>query len=174
MNIFKVFTDGSVSNNGRDNAKGGIGVFFNDNNPDNLSLELHIPNITNNICELEACIRAINIIINKKEFIDNKNKNKIIIYTDSKYVINSIIIWFKDWEKNNWKNSKNEPVKNLNFIKKLRDYYLKYDIEFIFIKAHKKKPNNDIESIEYKEWYGNKMADKLAVDSHSIVNNTEN
>ena len=169
MEEFKVFTDGSVSNNGRNNCKGGIGIYFSDNNLDNVKCKLNIPKITNNICELLAGKEAINIIINKKKFlenIENKIKNKIIIYTDSCYLINCITLWYRTWQKNNWKNSKKEPVKNIEIIHKLREYYLKYDIDFRFVKAHQKKPKDE-NSIEYYEWYGNYMADKLAFESHN-------
>ena len=167
-----VYTDGSVSNNGKLNPKGGIGIFFSDNNPNNLGLQLNIDNITNNICELEACRRAITIIINTKNF--NILTDKILICTDSIYLINSISLWAKNWEKNNWKNSKNETIKNLNLIKEIRKYYLKYDIAFKYIKAHQKKPNikdindiNDINYHNYKDWYGNNQADLLARNSYS-------
>lgn len=162
INEWTVYTDGSTNNNGRENAVGGIGIFFKTESQDNLSLKLNLDTVTNNICELEACVRAINIITLKKKF--NK-KDKIIIGTDSKYVINSIVQWFPSWEKNNWKNSKNEPVKNLNIIKKLRNYYLKYNIVFKYIKAHQRKPS-DIESEEYQDWFGNNQADLLAKNSY--------
>ena len=94
MKEWVVYTDGATSNNG--NASGGIGIFFNDNNPDNLGLRLNLKPITNNICELEACRKAIIIITSKKEF---DLEDNIIIGTDSKYVINSISLWCSNWEK---------------------------------------------------------------------------
>ena len=168
MEEFKVFTDGSVSNNGKENCKGGIGIYFDIDNPDNVSKELSIPRITNNICELLACKEAIEIIINKNKFSENIKKkihNKIIIYTDSCYMINCITLWYKIGKKI-IENSKQEPVKNIKIIHKLREYYVKYDIEFRFIKAHQKKPKQE-DSVEYYEWFGNHMADKLAFNSHS-------
>ena len=162
MKEWIVYTDGSVSNNGKKNSKGGIGIFFDDKNPDNLGKQLHIENITNNICELEACRTAINIITNKKSF---TNQDTIIISTDSNYLINSIVKWANTWEKNNWKNTKNEIIKNLDLIQNIRKYYLKYNIIFKYIRAHQKKPH--IEEIElYKDWYGNNQADLLARNSY--------
>jgi ribonuclease HI len=35
-----IFTDGSCINNGKKNSKGGIGVFFGDNDTKNVSQEL--------------------------------------------------------------------------------------------------------------------------------------
>ena len=158
MKEWVVYTDGATSNNGKKNASGGIGIFFNDNNPDNLGLRLNLKPITNNICELEACRKAIIIITSKKEF---DLEDNIIIGTDSKYVINSISLWCSNWEKNNWKNTKKETIKNLNIIKNLRGLYLKYNIIFKYIKAHQKQPEKD-DLENYRDWYGNYMADKLS------------
>ena len=59
-----VFTDGSAINNGSKNAKGGVGVFFADNDPRNISKSIVNSNgngnsknkVTNNICELIGVI----------------------------------------------------------------------------------------------------------------------
>ena len=115
---WKVFTDGSTINNGKRNAKGGIGIFFDDDSPDNLGEEFNINGKTsNNICELEAVRRAINIIIKKKEF---KSDDKILICSDSTYVIDCITKWSNTWEKNGWmrrnKGGKKVPVKNVELI----------------------------------------------------------
>ena len=162
---WKVFTDGSTINNGKRNAKGGIGIFFDDDSPDNLGEEFNINGKTsNNICELEAVRRAINIIIKKKEF---KSNNKILICSDSTYVIDCITKWSNTWEKNGWmrrnKGGKKVPVKNVELIKEIKKLYYQYTIQFKHIKAHRNlNPEIKKSSLEYKEWYGNKMADELA------------
>ena len=162
---WKVFTDGSTINNGKRNAKGGIGIFFDDDSPDNLGEEFNINGKTsNNICELEAVRRAINIIIKKKEF---KSDDKILICSDSTYVIDCITKWSNTWEKNGWmrrnKGGKKVPVKNVELIKEIKKLYYQYTIQFKHIKAHRNlNPEIKKSSLEYKEWYGNKMADELA------------
>jgi len=40
MDEIVVFTDGSCSNNGKDNAKAGIGIYFSENDPRNISQRL--------------------------------------------------------------------------------------------------------------------------------------
>ena len=92
QNILKVYTDGSSFNNGAKDIskrKGGIGVFFKDNDPRNLSLKLTkeiYKKTSNNVCELLACCYAIEIIL-ASQLIGSKI---IYIHTDSNYVINSI------------------------------------------------------------------------------------
>ena len=95
-------------------------------------------------------------------------KRDIIICTDSMYIINSITEWAKNWEKNNWKKADNKPIQNDILIKKL--YYLSKNLKvgYKHVKAHTSPPDED--SDEYFEWYGNYMADKLAVQG-SLKNN---
>lgn len=161
MNKIIIFTDGAVPNNQfQGNRKGGIGVFFGNNDIRNLSFnisETKDNKVTNQVCELLACISALETIITTQSI----GKNEIIIYTDSMYIINSITSWAKNWKKNDWKRLDNKPIQNLELIKKL--YYLAKNLKvgFKHVKAHMSPPDED--SNEYFEWYGNYMADKLAV-----------
>ena len=100
---FKVFTDGSSMNNGYKNCYGGIGVFFEDNSPYNISEKMTFKDdgkVSNNVCELTACLRAILTIKDFKDF--NNLEDCIIVYTDSKYLIDSITKWSDAWQKNGW------------------------------------------------------------------------
>ena len=58
-----IFTDGAVPNNQKiGNRKGGMGVFFGENDPRNISYsikESSILKVTNQVCELLACIKGI-------------------------------------------------------------------------------------------------------------------
>ena len=162
---WKVFTDGSAINNGKKNARGGIGIFFSDDNTNNIGEEFSIEGKTsNNICELEAVRRAIEIISEDKEF---KDTDLILVCSDSSYVIDCITKWSNTWEKNGWKrknkSGKMEKVKNLDLIKSIKSMYYKYNIQFKHIKAHRVLGSEvSKDSLEYTEWYGNKMADEYA------------
>lgn len=158
MNKLQIFTDGSCFKNNRKNVKrtGGIGIFFGQNDPRNVSQKLDYHTITNNTAELIACIKAINIGV-------KTNKN-IIIYSDSNYVINSITKWANKWSKNNWNKSDGSPIKNKELIQELHSLYKKYNIEMKHVRAHKKAPKKDSE--KYYFWYGNNQADLLAVNGN--------
>lgn len=168
MNNIMIFTDGSVPNNQtKGNKKGGIGVFFGDNDYRNISESINESStlkVTNQVCELLACIKGIEKIISTQKI----GKNNIIIKTDSMYIVNTINDWAKKWEKNNWRKSDNKPIQNNVLVKHL--YYLSsnLNIKFEHVKAHNKPPNQ--ESLEYFNWYGNYMADKLAVLASSKIN----
>ena len=160
-----VYTDGSAINNGKKNCYGGIGVFFGDNDLRNVSERLPDGKASNNVAELTACLRAIEIIIN-----DDYDNSKIIICTDSEYMINCITVWCHSWQKNNWQRNvkgKNKPIKNLEIIKNIKSYVDKYKIIFKHIRSHKTQPK-DTSSLEYRDWYGNDMADNLAKQGAEI------
>ena len=74
-----VYTDGACSNNGRSNAKAGLGIYFGENDPRNSS-ERIIGKQTNNTAELTAILRAAAIL--QREIMAGYT---IHIYTDSDY-----------------------------------------------------------------------------------------
>ena len=162
-NVITIFTDGSSLNNGQKNKyqSGGIGIYIEDTK-ECISEKL-IGKITNNIAELKACIKGIQVIMNR----ENYNNEVIKIYSDSEYVINSITKWSSTWIKNDWKKYDKKrkgkyDIKNKDLIIELFNLYNKYPIHFIHTKAHTIKPT-DTNTKEYNIWYGNYMADKLAV-----------
>ena len=164
-----VFTDGSTFNNGKKKMKqyGGIGVFFADDDPRNISKILEGDKITNNVAELTACQQAIESIIETPGY---NVMDVIIIYTDSEYMINSITKWVNGWIKNEWKTKNKKPVQNKNLILKIYNLYKKHNIFFRHVKAHQPMPNNKY-SDKYKIWYGNHMADKFATDASQLSMN---
>ena len=150
LDMIKVFTDGSSFCNGAKNKnlrKGGIGVFFGDNDERNVSEPFKIGEITNQRTELYACIKTLQIL-------DNCDQ-QIQINTDSEYTINCITKWYKGWERNNWKNAKKQPVKNQDLIKQLYNFYKKNKVTFNHVRGH-------------KGIYGNEMADHLAVEGSKM------
>ena len=162
-NVITIFTDGSSLNNGQKNKyqSGGIGIYIEDTKE--CISEKIIGKITNNIAELKACIKGIQVIMNR----ENYNNEVIKIYSDSEYVINSITKWSSTWIKNDWKKYDKKrkgkyDIKNKDLIIELFNLYNKYPIHFIHTKAHTIKPI-DTNTKEYNIWYGNYMADKLAV-----------
>jgi len=87
--------------------------------------------------ELSAVINALDYIIKKPiQF------NKIIIYTDSQYVAG--IMKRKDkLTKNNFITKKGNNIQNEDLVKKIIAYIESYNIEFIKVKAHLKKSNEE-------------------------------
>lgn len=153
--IIHIYTDGSCfGNNSKNKKNAGIGVYWGENDPRNISEPLPEEyKKTNNVAELVAIRRALDCIDNE----DCKDCD-YEIYTDSQYSINSITKWIKEWKKNGWKKKNGKNILNLKLIQDIHFKYIellkKYKIRFIYIEAHTNK--NDINSL------GNKEADKLA------------
>lgn len=151
--VNRVFTDGSYN---KISKRCGYGIFFGDNDIRNVGKEI-TEKKTNNIAELTAILKAIEIMIKSDEY---KLGNIIEIYSDSEYCIKSILYWSEKWEQNGWKTANNKPVKNKDLIQEIRKFYLSdHRIQLLHVKAHQKAP---IDEELYKLWYGNNMADKYA------------
>jgi ribonuclease HI len=149
-NSICVYIDGSCSNNGKNNAKAGYGVFFEFDNPRNENGVVNGKQ-TNNTGELTAFIRAIEIL---KEEINEKKK--INIYTDSEYVIKCAGSYSDKLQKNNWKTSTDKIPPNLKLLQKIYDLYKPNTstINLFHIKAHT--------NLSDKHSIGNREADRLA------------
>ena len=150
------YTDGSAIGNGSVNATGGIGVFFSDNDPRNICKSVIVPRVTNNICELFAVIQAIEKIIDTESTTIGL---RIVIFTDSEYIVKSVLQYSKAWEKNGYKNKRGQPIKNMVLMKRVIELYKKYNVKLHHCMAHKSEPRDPVKR---KVWYGNKMADLLA------------
>ncbi len=146
-NQIYVYTDGCCINNGKPQAKAGIGVYFGENDSRNISKKIDGKQ-TNNVAEITAIIETIILLKNELEH------NKIInIFTDSKYSITCCSTYGSKLEKKKWTDKKEIP--NLQLVKKAYNLCKLYkNIKLHHIKAHTGK--NDIHSV------GNFHADRLA------------
>ena len=92
---YYVYTDGACSNNGKDNALSGIGIFFGINDMRNISKKIEGKQ-TNNTAELSAIIQTYSIIEN-----DILNGKKITIVSDSEYAIKCVSTYGEKCDKTN-------------------------------------------------------------------------
>jgi ribonuclease HI len=150
---YYVYTDGACSNNGKDDASAGIGIFFGINDSRNVSKKIEGKQ-TNNIAELTAIIEVYYIIEN-----DTINGKKIAIVSDSEYAIKCVSSYGEKCHKKSW----NVDIPNKELVKIAYEMYKdKLNIQFIHIKAHTN--NTDVHS------FGNDNADKLANIAISLDN----
>ena len=141
--MINIYTDGACSGNP---GKGGWGAYIEaENSVEELSG--YENSTTNNRMELTAVIKSLEYIQNPVE---------INIFTDSKYVMEGINSWIKNWKKNNWKTSNKKPVKNKDLWEKLDSLTINQKIKSTWVKSH----NGNI---------GNEKADFLATEA--IKNN---
>lgn len=80
-----VYTDGACSSNGRSSARAGLGVYWGDGHPLNIS-EPVSGRATNNCGEIQAATKAIKIAL-------QNGVKRLAINTDSKFLINSVTKW---------------------------------------------------------------------------------
>jgi len=124
--MITVYTDGSCFKN----KKGGNASVFLQNNVILFCLIEKCEDTTNNREELKA-------VINTLEYLSDYEE-KILVCSDSKYVIKGITEWIYSWEKKNYKNIKNSDLwKRLLTLKKSNCSFKK-------VKAHSGDRFNDL------------------------------
>ena len=137
--MIKIYTDGSCIGNP---GKGGWAAIILKNNEKKF-LKGSKDLTTNNQMELTATIKALKYI---------STKDKIQIYTDSKYVKQGITEWITKWKINGWKTSKKEEVKNKDLWLELDNLTSKNSIEWVWVKAHSDNDlNNEVDLLARKE-----------------------
>ena len=66
------------------------------------------------------------------------------VVSDSTYVVNCFRDgWWKKWKRNGWKNSKREPVANVDLWEPLIELVTTNEISFEWVKGHSGNPMND-------------------------------
>ncbi len=126
-----IYTDGACSGNP---GKGGWGaiLMFKEHEK---KISGGLKETTNNQMEIRAVIEALKII---------KKSSQIIIYTDSKYVMDGITKWINGWKKNGWRTADRKPVKNSELWQELDEEVGKHGIEWRWVKGHSGDKYNDI------------------------------
>jgi ribonuclease HI len=106
------------------------------------------PLTTNNRMEMGAAIAALEAV--------KKLDTKILIVTDSKYLIGCCTQWMGGWKKNGWKR-KGDPLKNLDLLQKLDQLLTARDVQFKWVPGHSGHVGN-----EHVDRLGNEAMDRLA------------
>ncbi|KAI1727229.1 RNase H domain-containing protein [Ditylenchus destructor] len=141
--IHVVYTDGACKRNGYWDAKAGYGVFWGDDNLDNVAAPL-LGNVqTNNRAELQAIIVAL-------KQAKGHHFEHVVVRTDSKYIIDCVYRYVDNWRQNSWTKTNGEPVKNVDLLSQL--WNLMYD----------EGMNVQLQYTASKYKYGNREADYLA------------
>ena len=128
----EIYTDGACRGNGTENAKASWGFVVIENGTDVYSDCGFVKGKqTNNTGELMAIYEAIYYAIEKEE-------NSVLIYSDSRYCIDSLTIW------NIEKKRKGEHKANYYLIKDILALMEDLDVSFEWVKGHDNNYFNDI------------------------------
>ncbi|KAF7367382.1 DNA polymerase epsilon catalytic subunit [Mycena sanguinolenta] len=148
-----VYTDGSATENGKENARAGTGIFYGEDDPRNRAIRVpNELNPSNQVAELLAV----------KEVLENTPRGTPIdIISDSKYTIDGVTKNLKRWEDQGYRMVANGDLVKM-VVTRLRRH--KAEIRFKWVKGHSGVA-------------GNEAADRLAAqgaakDQPDLINNT--
>ncbi len=124
MKEVTIYTDGACSGNP---GPGGWGAILeyqgNEKEISGCSAET-----TNNIMELTAVLEALRTL---------KYPCQVKLYSDSAYIVNAFNKdWVGSWQKNGWKNSKKEEVKNKEIWEAIIELTKIHSVTFVKVQGH--------------------------------------
>ncbi len=131
-NTIIIFTDGASKGNP---GPGGWGAIVSLPNGKVIELGEGATHTTNNKMELSGAIYALENI--------KKEKDSIVVNTDSSYVINGITKWATAWQKNNWKTKEKGDVLNKDLWQRLLAAADGKEIEWHYVGGHVGIPGNE-------------------------------
>ena len=125
-----IYTDGACSGNP---GPGGWGVVMRWQGKDK---EMYggDPLTTNNRMELMAAIQALEAL---------KGPTKVALYTDSKYLLDGITKWIVGWQRNGWRTSAKQPVKNEDLWRRLIAALDGHEVSWQWVKGHAGEEGNE-------------------------------
>lgn len=129
-NIVEIYTDGACRGNP---GPGGWGASlrYNGQQKDLFGSEAES---TNNRMELMAVIQALESLT---------RPSTVIIYTDSKYVLEGMTKWMANWKKRGWKTSAKKPVKNVELWQRLDAVVQVNEVSWQWVKGHTGDEGNE-------------------------------
>ncbi len=91
---------------------------------------------TNNRMELRAVLEGLRQL---------KRHCEVIIYSDSKYICNTVEQnWLNNWKRNGWRTKANKAVKNIDLWKEIDILLNKHNVKFEWVKGHSGHPENEL------------------------------
>lgn len=136
-NLVEIFTDGSYN---EDKRLGAFAVLFKDLKGHYSSRSFFSKSQSSSLIELEAVIKALEII-----------ETDVRIITDSQYVRKGITEWIVHWKLNDWTTANGTKAKNVDAWQYLDQLCKGRYIEFEWVKAHSHHFENDYCDLKCRE-----------------------
>lgn len=131
MTAIEIYTDGACSGNP---GAGGWGAILRCGENEK-ELSGGADDTTNNRMELTAVIEALKAL---------KRECEILLYTDSRYVMDGVNQWLPNWKRNGWRTTnKKSPVKNIDLWQELDALLPRHKIKWNWVKGHNGHPENE-------------------------------
>ncbi len=128
--IVQIFTDGACSGNP---GPGGWAAILRFRNHEK-ELFGGDPQTTNNRMELIAAIKGLEALT---------RACTVMLYTDSRYVMDGITRWLPRWKANGWRTADKKPVKNGDLWIALDSAASRHKITWRWVQGHSGHPENE-------------------------------
>ncbi|MBP3921621.1 MAG: ribonuclease HI [Ruminiclostridium sp.] len=142
--LVEIFSDGACSGNPGPGGYGAI-LRWKGKEKELCGGEAHT---TNNRMELTGVIEALSAL---------KYPCKVVLTTDSKYVLDSVTKgWVYNWKKNGWKKADKSPALNVDLWERLLELLEIHEVEWNWIKGHAGHPENercDSLAVKMRDYY---------------------
>lgn len=125
-----LFTDGACSGNP---GPGGWGAILRYNGHEK-EISGGEPLTTNNRMEMTAVIEGLSAL---------KGPCRVTIHTDSKYVMDGVTKYLKNWKAKGWKTADKKDVKNVDLWERIDALLPQHDIRWIWVKGHDGHAENE-------------------------------
>lgn len=126
----EIFADGACSGNP---GVGGFGAILRSGEKEKEISDCE-GMTTNNRMELLAVISALEAL---------KKPCRIIVTTDSNYVVKGMTEWIQSWIRNKWKTSQKKDVLNRDLWERLLKASSQHEVKWKWIKGHNGHPENE-------------------------------
>ena len=132
-----IYTDGSCT--GNPGPGGFAALIINPSGTENI-ITGGDPKSTNNRMELSAVIEALRAVAAEPALANTD----IDVHTDSQYVCRAFQEnWFRNWNRNGWRNSKGDPVQNQELWQDLLHLTENMKVSWHWVKGHSGQPENE-------------------------------
>ena len=137
-----VYTDGSAKGNGTSTSVGGWAFCVVSNGEVVYRSYGSESSTTNQRMELTAAAEALDWLV---YLLKPRPEDTITVFSDSAYLINCVNqSWWRNWQKNGWRNAKREPVANQDLWIRLIPYFNSASIKWSKVKGHAGDKSNEM------------------------------
>lgn len=128
----EIYTDGSLKKMGQQSTFGGWAFYVLREGQEIYHKSGSVPMTTNQRMELKAILEALKYAQNVR-----KQSERVIIYSDSAYVINCYLKeWYINWRTNGWKNSNKQPIANQDLWMEIIPFFDNFWYDFRKVYGH--------------------------------------
>jgi len=129
METVIIYTDGSCSPNPGNGGWGAILI----HGAKRKEISGNAKETTNNRMELTAAIEGLKCL---------NSECKVLLTSDSRYVVNGINSWARKWQRKNWTTSQKKPVLNIDLWQEVLALMATHTVMAVWVRGH----NGDVEN----------------------------